>query len=186
MLYAVMSNARLAFALVLILLAAPALADLGGSSIVMVNPTGDLPLGEHVDITLRVSNASPDFNWISRINLRFPACCTVSSMSYDDSPPGSNGNWVFDLEGVPGWDVSYVDGAGDEWGEIPAGDYGHLELTVHVDESCGGRAADVVEYDLIGDGWGAEPHELMNESFSVTFSFTPVEAASWSTLKALY
>ncbi len=186
MLYVVMQNVRPALALLLVLLAMPALADLTGSGVVMVDPTGNLPLGEHVDMTLRVTNASPDFNWISRINLRFPACCTVASMAYDDSPPGSNGNWVFDFEGVPGWDVSYVDGAGDEWGEIPAGDYGYLNLVVYVDESCGGRAADIVEYDLIGDGFGDAPHELLNESFSVNFGITPVEPSSWSTVKALY
>lgn len=163
-------------------LAAPAAADLTGSSIEKITPVGPLGLGRYVPLRLQVTNASPDFNWIARIDLRLPACCTVVTMSYDDSP--SNGHWVFDLFGVPGSDVSYIDGAGDEWGEIPAGDFGYLDLLVHVAPDC--PSADRLWYDLYGDTFGDPPHELLNQFIMLTFDEVPTAPASWSAVKSRY
>ncbi len=173
----------LAAALALALaLATPAAADITGSSITKFAPAGALGLGQYVPLRLQVTNASPDFNWIARIDLRLPACCTVVGMSYDDSPSG--GDWVFDMFGVPGSDVSYVDGAGDEWGEIPAGDYGYLDLLVHVGADC--PASDRLWYDLYGDAFGEAPHELLNQFLVLTFDEVAVQPASWSAVKSRY
>jgi hypothetical protein len=167
---------------VLIATAGPAAADITGSTITKVTPVGSLGLGQYVALRLEVTNASQDFNWLSRIDLRFPPCCTVVSMGYDDSP--SNGNWVFDTIGVPGSEVSYLDGAGDEWGEIPAGDHGYLDLLVHVGLDC--PASERLWYDLYADAFGAPPHELLNQFISLTFDPVAVDPASWSTLKSRY
>jgi len=163
-------------------LSAPAAADITGSTIVQVSPVGALGLGQYVPLRLRVSNASPDFNWLTRIDLRLPACCTVAAMDYDDSP--SNGHWIFDMFGVPGSEVAYVDGAGDEWGEIPAGDFGYLDLLVHVGADCPSAAR--LWYDLYGDSFGAEPRVLLNQFIMLTFDEVPAEAMSWSAVKSRY
>lgn len=170
-------------ALLLSLLLAPsARADITGSTVEKAVPSGPLALGQYVELRLEVTNASTDFNWISRIDLRLPLCCTVVGMSYDDSP--SNGQWVFDMFGVPGTDVSYIDGAGDEWGEIPAGDYGYLDLLVHVGADC--PSSERLWYDLYADGFGDAPHELLNRWTVLTFDEVAVEGTSWSTVKSRY
>jgi hypothetical protein len=183
MLYSVMKNLLLILA-ALLLFAAPASADLGASSLTKVTPAGPLGADSYVELRLRIDNASPDFNWIAEIDLRFPPCCTVVAMSYDDDE--STGNWVFDLLGVPGSDVSFVDGAGNEWGEIPAGDHGFLDFTVHVGADCAERATDEIRYDLYGDGFGAAPHELLDLSLPLSFEFLPASESSVSTVKTLY
>ncbi|MBM4117066.1 hypothetical protein FJ251_04870 [bacterium] len=180
-----MKTTRLCLAaLLLAALAAapPAVADITGSTIVKAEPSGPLALGQYVNLRLKVTNASTDFNWITRIDLRFPLCCTVAGMSYDDSP--SNGHWVFDMFGVPGTDVSYIDGAGDEWGEIPGGDYGYLDLLVNVGEDC--PSSERLWYDLYADGFGDPPHELLNRWTILTFDEVAVAGTSWSTVKSRY
>lgn len=175
--------ARFAGAIALAIgLAVPAAADLTGSALTQIVPVGPLGLGRYVPLRLRVDNASPDFNWIASIELRLPSCCTVVSMDYDDSPSG--GDWNFDFVGVPGSEVAYVDAAGDEWGEIPAGDYGYLDLLVHVDPGCPSAAR--LYYDLYGDGFGAEPHELLNRWIMLTFDEVATAPASWSAVKSRY
>ncbi len=163
-------------------LAGPAAADLTGSTITKLSPAGALGLGQYVPLRLQVTNTSPDFNWISDIDLRLPSCCIVVAMSYDDSPSG--GDWVFDMFGVPGSAVSYVDGAGDEWGEIPAGDFGYLDLLVHVDAAC--PPSSRLFYDLYGDGFGNPPHELLNQFITLSFDEVATEPASWSAVKSRY
>ncbi len=183
MLYIVMKNLLLIL-ISLLLMAAPALADLSGSSITKLTPAGPLGADSYVELRLRIDNASPDYNWIAGIDLRFPPCCTVVAMSYDDDE--SNGNWVFDMLGVPGSEVSYVDGAGNEWGEIPAGDHGYLDFTLHVSAACGELETGEISYDLHGDGFGFEPHELLDLSIPVSFEFQPASTTSISTMKTLY
>ncbi len=182
MLYTVMKNLLLIIAL--LASAAPAAADLGNSGITIVTPTGPLQADSYIELRLRIDNASPDFNWIADIDLRFPTCCTVVAMSYDDDE--SNGNWVFDFVGLPGSNVSFVDGAGNEWGEIPAGDHGYLDFTLHVGAACAERGTGEIGYDLLGDAFGAAPHELMNLSLPLSFQFLPAAENSISTVKALY
>ncbi len=182
MLYGIMKNFLLIIALLVSVM--PAAADLDGSSITKVMPTGPLGADSYVELRLRVDNTSPDFNWIADIDLRFPSCCTVVAMSYDDDE--SNGNWVFDLVGVPGSDVSFVDGAGSEWGEIPAGDHGFLNFTVHVSAACAGRGTGEIRYDLHGDAFGDAPHELLDLILPLSFQFLPAAENSISTVKALY
>lgn len=184
-LYTVMAiNRRILAALALLLALVPdAGADISGSGLVVESPTTPLPPGQYVDLSLKITNASSDLNWIARVDLRLPACCTVVAMSYEDST--STGNWVFEMEGLPGSNVSYVDGAGDEWGEIPGGDFGYLNLIVHVNVTCSAGPAEIF-YDLHGDGFGAEPHILLDLALPIEFSLVPAATSDWSTVKSLY
>lgn len=164
---------------------APARADLTGSTVELESPVGAIGVGHAHVFRFKVTNASTDLNWIADLHFAFPACCTVTAMAWDGSAASNGDWWAFDLAGVGTSEAHYTDGDGDQWGEIPGtGEYGWFEVSVDVDAACPLGAAQI-DWQLAGDGYGAEPHELAG-SIPVTFDITAARDATWSRVKGLY
>ncbi len=168
----------------LLLLAGPALADLTGSGAELVLPSdAQGAVGAVVHFRFEVSNESVDNNWIQNLTFTFPECCRVVEMGWDDS--AAHNDWVFRFEGTGTNVARFLDDAYPLWGEVaPGGVQGWFDVYARITSACS-AAAETVEWHLIGDGWGAEPHEVSG-SLPIQFILLPVAEANWSTVKAGY
>lgn len=120
---------------------------------------GTFEPGESVNWTLTAYNWSTDSEWITDINIHFPYGVTVISAT--DFTGGTGGDMVHN--GVTGENVEL------NWHGATALGYGYLHqnqhatavVSVEIEEFFSGNI--VLEYELIGDGYGEEPHSVSGE-----------------------
>ena len=182
MIYSIMPSIISAI-LILLLIPLAALADISGSSVEMEEPASQIAgIGELVTFRFKVTNASVDMNWIANIQFSFPACCTVTTMSFDDSE--ASNDWAFEYVGIGTNVADYLDADGG-YGEIPGmGEYGWFEMAVRVGQDCP-QGETFIHWRLEGDAWGAAPHDLV-DLIPLGIQYVPVEEMSWSTVKTVY
>ncbi|MCK9255508.1 MAG: T9SS type A sorting domain-containing protein [Bacteroidales bacterium] len=112
--------------------------------------------GDSVAWTFTLTNRSPDNEWIKGVNLVFPQAFIVDSLSYFID----SGNDTLEL-------ISGELGSGGEfqwfgeksgWGMIAIGETASLSVYGFVNEDFVGDLT--VNYTIIGDVYGAEPHNV--------------------------
>ncbi len=121
--------------------------DLTGSNVI-ISPRQYEP-GNNLEVTLTVTNNSPDFEFISETNIEFPAGLSVLSAS--------------DLNLENGLSINYSgqlgDGATASWsGVFLEGGFSGSATLVLDFASVGGEV--VVPWQLVGDGYGGAPHAV--------------------------
>ena len=162
---------------------AAARADISGSTVEMEEPaSGSAAIGDLVQFRFKVTNASTDLNGIANVQFRFPDCCEVVGMSFDDSE--ASNDWAFEYVGIGGFVARFED-ADQGYGEIIGdGEYGWfmVDLRIHLDCSEGNE---LIHWLLEGDDYGAEPRDLLGQ-IPILLVQTPVEGSSWSAVKAGY
>jgi hypothetical protein len=156
----------------------------------MTAPTGgEAGIGTIMFFYFKVTNNSPDLNWIANVHFTFPDCCTVVSGSYDDSE--ADNPWDFDFSGMGSSAAHFTDGDDLLYGEIAGagvggeGEYGWFVVEVDVSGDCPEQSVDFL-WLLEGDNWGEAPHDLAGSIPMEFIDVSPAAAASWSTLKSLY
>ena len=166
----------------LILLAAPAMAAMDGSTGVVIGPGTALP-GDTVTFMFYITNGSPDGEATSAVHFRFPETFQITDAWFDDEGAG----WDFAWSSYGDFDeyVVFYDNDNDpDQGEILPGQGGtfYVQLTISPNTNCG-------VYDLVwkqyGDGTGAHHHWTHGE---VPYDICGIatEEATWSSVKSLY
>ena len=106
----------------------------------------------------RVTNSSPDLEWLDLIEMDFPAGITVTGASdfVNQSTPLSD--LVYDGTTGDGVLVSWVDpDAG--FGEIYDGDWAAVQINVTVSPTFTGDVS--IDWHVSGDDFGAVPHDII-------------------------
>ncbi|MCK4695343.1 MAG: hypothetical protein KAT74_06260, partial [Candidatus Cloacimonetes bacterium] len=128
--------------------------DLTGSYIVC--STDNFTPGETVDWTFTVYNLSPDNEWVTDVNIHFPYDVTVNSAS--NFVGGSGGPLVYD--GTTGENVliNWHGATGLGYGVLHAGQTAMAVVNVTTTTEFAGNI--VLNYEIVGDGYGSEPHSV--------------------------
>ena len=160
-------------------LGAPAMAEMAGDFTILA-PEIIFP-GETKTFEFYTCNDSPDGEWATEVQVRFPDNWNVIAGWYDDLGQG----WDFDfmIDGEFGQYGRFLDADGER-GEIQDGQCGYFYITVslHLNVDCIPVQLRAKQY---GDGWGAEPHYFA-DYLGYLLCVIPVEEGSWSTVKSLY
>lgn len=166
----------------LLLLAAPALADMTGSTGNIIGPGTALP-GDTVTFIFEIANGSPDGEATSSVHFRFPETFTVLDGWYDDGGLG----WEFDWAayGDYGERIIFFDAGNDPTvGEIAPGTGGlfYVSVLVSSNTECGIYSFRWKQY---GDKIGGYPH-WMDGLLPYDICGIATEDATWSSVKSLY
>lgn len=111
--------------------------------------------GETTDWIFTVYNASTDMEWLTDVSISFPMGVTVNSST--DFIGGSGGPLVSDGTTGNGVTVHWYDDDGG-WGNIHGDETAEAEVNVSI--SNGFNAPVNMDYHIIGDHYGAQPHEV--------------------------
>jgi hypothetical protein len=166
--------------LVVLALAIPALAGLGGSTVVLVSPSAIVP-GQTYTFNFSVQNASGDGEAIKDVVVSFPDGFTLfpATMTYVPlvlSPLRPDWNaYVPPIDHTARWDD-----ANGGIGELFATESTSVAIDVTVALQLYGTP---LFWCLTGDGTGAEPHEICG---CIDLSVSSVEPTTWSAIKAMY
>jgi hypothetical protein len=125
-------------------------------------------MGDSVDWDFRVYNASPDNEWLKEIRMDFPEGFEVIEIS---NIVDQGNDTLFLTSGEPGDGASFTwIGETDEgWGVIVGDESGFFNVQGVVSESFEGDMQ--INYEIFGDIYGAEPHEL--DSFLIVSNYGP-------------
>jgi len=145
-------------------------------------------LGSYVEMCAWISNRSSDESVACATLYVTPpwygALAMCNPSYYPDQLEPGRPSW--DMQGtLPGSEVSWCDANGGS-GEVWPGESALIYFNVYVSETCpyGDYA---IYYYIMGDGSGAPPHESSGETGRVIIQDpSPVEAASWGSIKALF
>lgn len=127
--------------------------------------------GETVNWIFTAYNLSPDNEWVSDINITFPAGVTVNEAS----------NFIGGSGGALVWNQTTGEAVTVNWHGTTAIGYGYLhqnqaalaEINVTTDVNFAGNIT--IDYEFIGDGYGEDPH-------STTGSLTLDYPLNWISL----
>ena len=144
----------------------------------LVPPEGIIVPGETNTFEFGVYNASTDAEWVTDVLITFPDQWVIdeSSMSYVEVAAGR-----------PSWDMMVPDGPTAMWldndggyGELYGGEYTTISVDVMVATQLYGLP---IYWCIKGDIYGEPPHEVCD---CIYLQATPVEEASWASIKAMY
>jgi len=171
---------RLLFACVLLLVAAPAGAEVEGASVTLLSPSVVVP-GQTYTFQFLVQNASSDGEAIADVAVSFPDGFTLfpATMAYTPLVPDPlRPDWT---QYVPPVDhTGRWDDANGGSGELFSAEGTDVRIDVTVATELYGTP---IFWCLWGDGTGAEPHQICG---CIDLDVSPVEGASWTTIKAMY
>jgi len=137
----------------------PMQRDVTGS--VITCDTDSFTPGEEVTWTFNVYNAASDNEWVSDVWLDFPLGVTVLDAS--DVVGGSGGDMIWDNTTGAGQRVNWHGMTANGWGVLHDGEIGVWEVDVLlstefvIDMSFG--------WEIGGDGFGEEPHNVTGEIY---------------------
>ena len=169
-----MRMAILVAALVLLGATGASAQSLAGSYVDPVSPAEICP-DQDFTFTFYVWNASIDTEWISFVDITFPAGMVVDPASSGYSNPA----WVFGFQ-MLGQTAQWYDNDGG-YGEIYDMEGGEFWVDANTGDLSGGTTFD---WHLGGDIWGAPPHDVYG-SFDIPVGSTAAEATTWGAVKAL-
>ena len=161
----------------LLLLAAPALANMDGCWGEIVGPAYAEP-GDTVTFVFNIQNGSADGEMTNVVVIRFPEIIHISEGWFDDLGQG----WSFDFE--TGGEFSDYGYFSSEVGQIAPGTGGLFYLTVYISPNMDCETFDI-RWKQYGDRTG-EPDHWIGEYLSYNLCETPTETSSWSLVKSIY
>lgn len=166
--------------LAVVLAAVPAFAEIDGATVTLLTPSVVVP-GQTYTFNFMVQNASSDGEAIADVAVSFPDGFTLFASSMTYTPITSSPlrpNWTMY--------IPPVDHTG-RWDDANGG-IGELYSTEGTDISIDCTVALLlygtpIFWCLTGDGAGSAPHQVCG---CIDFDVSAVEAASWSSIKAMY
>ena len=166
-------------AVTVLALATPLAAlEIEGAYVSLVSPNPmEIEPDNFYTFTFHVQNDSQDFEWLTNIHITFPDNFTLvaASMGFVEIDVGRPS---FDMI-VSGQTAQWNDNDGG-YGEIYDTEGTEVFIDAHVPAcyDCG-----EIYWELWGDIYGGEPHYVDG---LIDLCPSPVEAATWSSVKALY
>ncbi|MCF7919473.1 MAG: T9SS type A sorting domain-containing protein [Candidatus Cloacimonetes bacterium] len=133
--------------------------DVGGSLIEI--DTDSFTPGEETTWTFTVYNASIDSEWLTDVWVDFPLGVTV--VDAEDVVGGSGGNMVWDGTTGAGQRINWHGETANGWGVIHDGEIGHWEVDVQLSTEFAGDMT--IGWEIGGDGYGEEPHNITGELY---------------------
>ena len=128
--------------------------DLTGSYIVC--STDNFTPGETVDWTFTVYNLSPDNEWVTDVYIEFPTGVTVNSAT--DFVGGSGGDMIYDETIGEAVEINWRGVTGMGYGVLHAGQVACATVNITTTTEFAGNI--VLNYEIVGDEYGAEPHSV--------------------------
>jgi len=131
--------------------------DISGSYITM--DTDSFTPGEETTWTFTVFNASEDNEWVSDVWLDFPL--GVNVLDAGDVVGGSSGDMIWD--GTTGWGqlINWHGLTANDWGVLHNNETASCEVEVQLSTEFAGDMA--IGWEIGGDGYGEEPHNVVGE-----------------------
>ena len=120
----------------------------------VVCSTDEFTPGETVDWFFTVYNQSPDNEWINDVNIEFPAGVTINEAT--DFAGGSGGDLLYDGTMGEAVTVNWHGETALGYGLIHGGQAASAQVNVTTSENFAGNIT--LNYEIVGDGYGAEPH----------------------------
>jgi len=133
--------------------------DITGS--VITCDTDSFTPGEETTWTFNVYNAASDNEWVSDVWLDFPLGVTVLDAS--DVEGGSGGDMIWDNTTGVGQRVNWHGMTANDWGVLHNGEIGVWEVDVLLSTEFVGDMA--FGWEIGGDGYGEEPHNVTGEIY---------------------
>ena len=112
--------------------------------------------GENAVWTFQVQKSNTDNEWVKDVWLNFPLGVTITEAS--DIIGGSGGDLIWDGIWGEGVEVNWHGETETGWGVLHDGETGNWEVEVEVSEDF--QNSLVIDYQIGGDGYGVEPHEV--------------------------
>ncbi len=128
--------------------------ELTGSYVVC--STDEFNPGETVDWFFTVYNLSPDNEWITDVTIEFPAGVTVNTAT--DFAGGSGGDLIYNEVTGEAVTVNWHGETALGYGLIHSGQAATTQVNVTTSVNFAGNIT--LNYELTGDGYGAEPHVI--------------------------
>jgi uncharacterized repeat protein (TIGR01451 family) len=128
--------------------------DMTGSYIVC--STDNFTPGETVNWTFTVYNLSPDNEWVTDVYIEFPTGVTVNSAT--DFVGGSGGDMFYDETTGEAVEINWHGETGLGYGVLHAGQAAMATVNVTTTTEFAGNI--VLNYEIVGDEYGAEPHSV--------------------------
>jgi hypothetical protein len=122
----------------------------------MVCSTDEFTPGETVDWYFTVYNISPDNEWITDINIEFPPGVTVNEAT--NFVGGSGGDLIYDETTGEAVTVNWHGETALGYGLIHSGQAATAMVNVSTTTEFAGNI--VIAYEIVGDGYGDEPHVI--------------------------
>ncbi len=110
--------------------------------------------GNSYTLTFTVTNGSSDAEWLTDISIAFPAGVIVNGSTDFE---GGSAPLVTNNETGDGVTVTWVDGNGG-YGNIHGNESATATVDITVSSAFGGDMT--LNWHLVGDQWGSDPHEL--------------------------
>ncbi len=130
--------------------------DITGSTL-SADPDSFLP-GATQDYLLTVFNASPDYEWLTEVNLDCPPGVTV--LASTDFVGGSGGDLVSNQASGDGAEIIWLD-QNDGWGNIFGGESATAVVTLQFDPDL---SIDLrIPFKIKGDEYGDDPHVIVGK-----------------------
>ena len=122
----------------------------------MICSTDEFTPGETVDWYFTVYNVSPDNEWITDLNIEFPPGVTVNEAT--NFVGGSGGDLIYDETTGEAVTVNWHGETALGYGLIHAGQAATAMVNVSTTTEFAGNI--VLAYEIVGDGYGDEPHVI--------------------------
>ena len=167
----------------MLMVAVPASADrdLTGSYVELVSPC-EICANTTFTFTFYVTNASPDAEWLTIIEVDFPPGFTVIEGTDHYEPVGTPGEtWAYDFT-LAGAACAWVDADGG-YGEMYGGESGYFTVNANTGDISEGVT---LLWFLLGDEWGSPPHLVGGEIQLPLGGPSATDETTWSKLKTLY
>jgi hypothetical protein len=166
------------------MIVSPALADrsIDGSTVTVTPLEAENGIAT---LCFEVWNGSADYEYLVDVIITLPDCMTI----LDDPAPTATPE-----EGVNFAEVPVFSGFGTNVATWHGGDVGfgfmiglsYATFCVTVDIACDCDVDYTVGWQLIGDGYGGEPHEVTGDLLFGVICSTSAQSTNWSNVKSLY
>ncbi|MCF7920564.1 MAG: T9SS type A sorting domain-containing protein [Candidatus Cloacimonetes bacterium] len=133
--------------------------DISGSFITL--DTDSFTPGEETTWTFTVHNAATDNEWLSDVWIDFPI--GVSVVDAGNVIGGSGGEMLWDGTTGAGQRVNWHGLTANGWGVVHDGEIASWEVDVHLSTEFAGDMT--LGWEIGGDGYGAEPHNVTGELY---------------------
>ncbi len=133
--------------------------------------------GQTITLDLILFNGSTDAEWLTDVYIQFPAGVTVTgAINFDLAVPIATRYLEYDGTTGDGVLVKWLDPDGG-FGEIYGDEFAYATVDVTIDPDFAGPLD--LDYTIIGDIWGAEPHEISG-TYTLEQSAFPVPLSDYA------
>jgi len=147
--------------------------NLTGSYIIC--STDEFEPGETVDWYFTVYNVSPDNEWVTDVNIEFPAGVTVNNAT--NFVGGSGGDLVYDETTGEAVSLNWHGETTLGYGLLHSGQAATAMVNVTTTTEFAGNI--VLAYDIVGDGYGDDPH-IIYGTMDIDYPLSWISLASSS------